>query len=160
MFVPLLLIASVLTILIWFGLRYGSSRVTPIAPNDPLWVAAIDKARATVSTMKQFHEDGHEVWVKFPLTIADGGTEHVWGRLITVQESSLRCTIETPPVAGSGPADATVQTDVRELEDWQVALPDGSIRGGYTTRAQARIAERDGHRIPRHVYDMLSRMID
>ena len=155
-----LLVLIVLIVLIWFALRSGSSRVTPIPPDDPLWVQAIERARASAETMKQLHEAGHEVWVKFPLTVADGTTEHVWGRLVTVQGTSLRCTIETPPVGGSGPSDGMFETDVRAFEDWQVVLPDGSIRGGYTTRAQARIAEREGHPVPRHVREMLSRMTD
>lgn len=47
-----------------------------------------------------------------------------------------------------------------EVEDWQIELDDGTIRGGFTTRAQAEIAKRQGERVPHHIEDMLRRMTD
>jgi hypothetical protein len=51
-------------------------------------------------------------------------------------------------------------TEVRaaEIEDWQVELEDGTIRGGFTTLAQAEIAKREGQSVPSHVRDMLARI--
>lgn len=72
----------------------------------------------------------------------------------------MLCTLETPPVAGRGPHPGTVRLRMEALEDWQVELDDGSIRGGFTTRAQALIADREGWRVPRHVRAMVARMID
>ena len=157
--VSLVLVLAALVGLIWIGFRYTSARPTPIAPDDPLWVSAIERARATSPTMQQLHAEGREVWVKFPLQPPGGEVEHVWGRLVSLDDTSLTCTIETPPVSGRS-ASATTPVRVDELEDWQARLPDGSIRGGYTTRAQAAIAKRDGHPVPRHVRDMLPRMVD
>jgi hypothetical protein len=43
---------------------------------------------------------------------------------------------------------------VSELEDWQLVLPDGRIRGGFTTRAQIEIAMTSGAAIPSHISEL------
>lgn len=87
--------------------------------------------------------------------------EHVWGRISALRGDSLQCTIETPPAApASKEAIGVTEMPAAENEDWQVELEDGTIRGGYTTRAQAEIARRDGQTVPPHVEDMIRRMTD
>jgi hypothetical protein len=143
---------------LWFRARQVSGRVTPIAPDDPIWVEAVARARATVQTLRQLHGEGQDVWVKFRFARHGSAAEHVWGRVLRVDADLLHCTIETPPIESSGPAETDVP--LGELEDWQVQLEDGSIRGGFTTRAQARVGERDGTRVPRHIRDQIARMVD
>ena len=144
--------------LVWVGLKYATPRATPISPDDPIWVAAVARARAGFSEVLGHREAGRELWVKFPLGTEAGTTEHVWGRVISVADGLVECTLETPPVAGS--ARGVTEVDVHDIEDWQVELEDGTIRGGFTTRAQAEIATRDGRPVPRHVEDMIRRMTD
>jgi hypothetical protein len=143
---------------LWFRARQLSARATPIAPDDPIWVEAVTRARATLPTLLQLHREGQEVWVKFRLARHGSAAEHVWGRVLSAAADVLHCTIETPPIDSSGPAETDVP--IGELDDWQVQLEDGSIRGGFTTRAQARISERDGTRVPRYIRDQIARMVD
>lgn len=135
-------------------------RVTPVAPTDPLWEAAIARARATASLMEELYRAGKEVWVKFPVRMNEGDVEHVWGRVKSISPEWLRATVETPALNHRGQSESEVAFPLSVLEDWQVELPDGSIRGGFGTRAQAEIARRDGLPVPRHVREMLPRFVD
>jgi hypothetical protein len=81
------------------------------------------------------------------------------GRIEQIQDDALVASVETRPVAG-GAAPRRVTVPIDELEDWQVPLADGSIRGGFTTRAQALIARREGQAVPAHIAEMLGRMTD
>lgn len=156
----LLLVAAALAALVWFGVRHTAQEPTAISPEDPLWRAAIARARATVVTMRQLHDEGRVVWVKFPLGDAAAEREHVWGLLLALEADSLRCTLETPPASVPAPQPSELVVPLRELEDWQVLLDDGAIRGGFTTYAQVQIADRDGKPVPRHVREMVTRMTD
>ena len=142
----------------WFG-RRGAAAAVPVDPHDPLWIAAIERARATVNDMRALQQSGHEVWVKFALPTASAECEHFWGRIERLQDEALVVAVETKPVSGGAVArQVTVQTG--ELEDWQVELADGSIRGGFTTRAQVTMARRDERHVPAHIAEMLGRMTD
>ena len=157
-------IAAVLLLLLVFGaifwfMRRNAAAAVAIDPTDPIWTAAIERARATMHGMRALQQSGHEVWVKFPLRPPGGEREHFWGRIEQLQDDVLVVTVETRPVAaGTVPRQVTVPTS--ELEDWQVQLADGSIRGGFTTRAQALIARRDGREVPAHIAEMLGRMTE
>jgi hypothetical protein len=110
--------------------------------------------------MRQLHAEGRVVWVKFPIRDEAGEEEHVWGLLMAMDTDSLRCTLETPPVSVAKPKTNEFSVPLSDVEDWQVLLDDGSIRGGFTTRAQVQIADQQGQPVPRHVRDMVSRMKD
>ena len=156
----LFLVAAALAALVWFGVRHTADEPTAISPEDPLWRAAIARARATIATMRELHDEGRVVWVKFPFGKPAADREHVWGLLLAMETDSLRCTLETPPRAVPAPQPSELVVPLRELEDWQVLLDDGAIRGGFTTRAQVQIADRDGQPVPRHVREMVTRMKD
>lgn len=157
----LILVVLALAALVWLGFKYATPRASPISPDDPVWAAAIERARATVPEMQEMHHSGHEVWAKYPLRTSAGTTEHVWGKVIEVTTEYVRCTLETPPIDGPPPHEGMESMiSVDEIEDWQVELDDGTVRGGFTTRAQAEIAKRQGERVPRHIEDMLRRMAD
>jgi hypothetical protein len=158
MSLSLLFVFTAIILLVWIGLKYATPRGSPIAPDDPLWAAAVQRARATVPDMLQHQQSGRDVWVKFPMRTKAGATEHVWGRVSEMRGHTLQCIVETPP-AGH-PARGLVMTEITtaEIEDWQVELEDGTIRGGFTTRAQAEMARRDGQSVPPHIEDMIRRM--
>jgi hypothetical protein len=161
MSLSLVLVLAAIAILVWVGLKYATPGGSPIAPDDPLWVAAVERARATIPEMLDHQRQGREVWVKFPVATRSGRKEHVWGRITALQGDSLQCAIETPPASpASAAAVGMTEIQAAEIEDWQVELEDRSIRGGYTTKAQAEIARRAGHTVPSHVQDMIRRMTD
>lgn len=156
----LILVVLALVALVWLGFKYATPRASSISPDDPVWAAAIERARATLPEMRELHDSGHEVWAKHPLKTSAGTTEHVWGRVTDITTQYVRCTLETPPIDDAPPHGVESQIHVDLIEDWQAELDDGTIRGGFTTRAQAEIAKRQGERVPNHIEDMLRRMAD
>jgi len=152
---PIILVIVGLVVLIGVGLKYATPRATPLSPTDPLWIEAVGRARSTLPEMFSLLDAGHEVWVKFPVETSDA-PEHVWARVITRSGDTLQCRIETPTIARSGQNTADLQVDA--IEDWQVELEDGTVRGGFTTLAQMAIAKRDGHVVPKHVREIASRI--
>jgi uncharacterized protein YegJ (DUF2314 family) len=143
--------------IIYFA-RQAAAAAVPIDPANPLWIRALERARATVSQMRGLFDAGHEVWVKFPLQVGPE-REHFWGRIRSAEGLTLCVAVETRPVRG-GNAPEQVNVSIEDLEDWQVQLADGSIRGGFTTRAQAEMACQQGRPVPPHIAEMLKRMID
>ena len=123
--------------------------VTPIADNDPVWVAALKKARESIPLLRelQLRHKG-EIAVKFPFRTDTGETEHLWGRLLDLSERDMWITVLTPPIAHQGIPPENLKIPVADLEDWQLDLPDGKIRGGFSTKAQMEILRRERRVIP------------
>src|SRR5688500_6242877 len=127
-------------------------RATPIDPDHPLWREAIDRARESIGMLWALHaEAGPEAMVKYAFITSSGEKEHVWGELLELSEDSMRVTMETPPIHHRGELPRELNVPISDLEDWQLSLPDGRIRGGFTTQAQIKIARESGSPIPRHV---------
>lgn len=80
----------------------------------------------------------------------DGGErEHVWAEVLDVSGDVITARIVTPPVTHRGSLPERIDLPLADLEDWQVFLPDGRIRGGFSTQAMAAACERDGRPVPR-----------
>jgi hypothetical protein len=148
----------------FFGLRAvarSRSAGTWVDPNDPLFVEALQKARATIPIVRHLFAAGHKpMGVKYPFTTDTGGVEHVWGRLIDLGPDDMTVSIETPPVSHRGAIPKSLTVPLDALEDWHVTLPDGSMRGGFTTRAEIAIRRRNGEKIPNRVAAIEGRFID
>src|SRR5262245_29512722 len=135
--------------------------MTQVDTSSALWSEAVAKARASTPLLRQLMASKvGPVAVKYPLTSVDGETEHVWGELLDIDETSFRATLETLLVAGPPKTDAPYRLPLSELEDWLVTMPDGAIRGGYTMRAEIALTRRAGRLVPRHVAAMEGRFVD
>jgi hypothetical protein len=134
--------------------------VTAVDVTDARWSEAIARARSTLSEMRSLHDAwASEMHVKYPLKTKTGSIEHVWGRLISLSANEMTVSLETQPI--EAPVDAAPFTvPVSDLEDWQLVLPDGRIRGGFTTRAQIEIAKASGAPVPSHVSELEGRFVD
>src|SRR5262245_25144092 len=135
--------------------------MTQVDTSSALWSEAVAKARASTPLLRQLMSSKvGPVAVKYPLTSANGETEHVWGELLDMDETSFRATLETLLVAGPPKTDGPYRLPLSELEDWLVNMPDGAIHGGYTMRAEIMLARRAGRLVPRHVAAMEGRFVD
>jgi hypothetical protein len=154
----------VVTVAIYWGVRARlkrQSRGTWVAPQDPLMVAASEKARAAIGDMRQlFAEPEREVMVKYPLETTANETEHVWGVLTALTETEMTVTLATPPMGGQPKSPPPYTLPLSILEDWHVMLPDQRIRGGFTTQAQIKMTRKDGKKVPAEIEAMESRFID
>jgi uncharacterized protein YegJ (DUF2314 family) len=110
----------------------GGHLMAPIANDDPLMVLANKKARETLPTLRDlFKEHPHDTMVKFPFVTDSGQTEHLWAELIALRSDAFKARVKTLPVTHAGKFQKIQERPLDDLEDWQVELRDGRIRGGY-----------------------------
>jgi hypothetical protein len=134
---------------------------TWVDPNSPLFLEASRKARASVETLRELHlAHPGQVAVKFPFKTSAGQTEHVWGPLLELGSAELRASVETRPISHRGPLPPTVTVPLAELEDWHFTMPDGSIRGSYTTQAEMQIRRQSGQSVPKRIAQLDGRFVD
>lgn len=133
----------------------------PVANDDPLLLLATQKARESLPTLRQlFKQFPRDSMVKFAFRSGDGPDEHLWGVLLELTEATFKARVVTPPVAGSAKVQDVRQGAVSQIEDWQVELADGRIRGGFSTLvAFSRTKEQLG-RLPEEMAKHEARFID
>ncbi len=139
--------------------RSRAARVTPIRSDDPWLLSAVERARSSFPEMQQLLAAGEQVTVKLPLTNQAGEVEHVWGGIDAADDEGVQVVILTPLLVGPTP-DGPLRIPRAELEDWQVFLADGAIRGGFTTQAQLAVCRREKLSIPRALRDQETRFLD
>lgn len=144
----------------WARRRGKLHVVTPIDVNDPRWSEAIARARNTIEEMRALFMAGtSDMYVKYQLATKSRSVEHVWGRLLELSAHDMKVSLETRPIEAPVGA-APYSVPIADLEDWQLVLPDGKIRGGFTTQAQIEIAKATGARIPAHISELEGRFVD
>jgi uncharacterized protein YegJ (DUF2314 family) len=145
----------------WEQGRKRRARGLDIDTTDPIWLAALEKARASLPRFLELAKDHPtQAFVKYPLQTTKGFTEHVWGPLISFSEGTITAGIETPPIDGAPATAPPYEMQASQIEDWRVELSDGRIHGAYTARAQFEYARKLGHQIPAHMLEVESRLID
>jgi hypothetical protein len=128
---------------------------------SPEWQEAVAKAQASIPSLREIFRSGqYLVGVKYALLNSRGDREHVWGELLELSEDSLLATIDTPLRRGHPTSAPPFRTSLSDLEDWQVQLPDGAIRGGFTTRLDIKVAREKGLQLPAHMLAMEGRFVD
>ena len=147
---------------VWFVIR---ARPNPpgnfVDTTSAEWQQAVEKAQASIPTLRELFGSGqYHVGVKYPLLNSHGEREHVWGELLELSEDSLLATLDTPLRRGRPASAPPFRTQLTEVADWQVQLPDGKIRGGFTTRLDIRLARQNGQRIPPHILVMEGNFVD
>lgn len=141
--------------------RSQAKRGTYVDPSSPDWHEATARAQASIALLRELHASGRApVWVKYPLTNAKGETEHVWGELQQIDDILFRATLETPLIGGAPSTSPPYELGLSALEDWQVEMPDGSIRGGFTTQVEIAMARKNGRHVPSHAARMEGRFVD
>jgi len=129
-----------------------------IAHDDPLMVSALDEARRTWSAFLRLYGDHPQTTiVKFRLRTTAGDVENVWGDLLELDGERATVSLRTPPVGKTDVRDPRMTVPLTDIVDWQVMLPDGSLRGGFTQQATFRIIERDRGRLPPKFAEQLAR---
>jgi hypothetical protein len=144
----------------WIRLR-RAARVTAIDPESAEWQAAVARARATLPLLRElFPANPEHTLVKVPVSTVSGSCEHVWAQLRELGTDTLTAMIVTPLLDASSSGEKSLVAPLAELEDWHVLLPDGRIRGSFTTRAQIQVCRATEQRIPRRLRDVERRLVD
>lgn len=114
------------------------------SPDDPLMLAAKEKARASLSTFRTlFQRSPSECSAKFPVLTDTGTTEYLWAQVTAWEGDKLTLQYLTPPVTQEAPMPASAVRSEAELVDWLVELPEGRLRGGFSHRAMLDVIKRD-----------------
>jgi uncharacterized protein YegJ (DUF2314 family) len=108
-----------------------------IDDDDPLMLAAIERARGTVDQLRTLHEAGttRQAQVKIPFRTNGGEVEHLWAEVLELDDDTMKVRYLTPPVTHRGKLEREHEHPVSDLEDWAVFDTSGNIRGGFTQRA-------------------------
>ncbi len=159
---PTLLAVLALTVALGYLIRRRlQARVTAIDPESAEWQAAVSRARATLPLLRElFPANPEQTLVKLAVATASGSREHVWAQLTELGAETLTATIVTPLLDPPSSAEKGVVFPLSELEDWHVLLPDGRIRGSFTTQAQIRLCHATGQPVPRELRGIEERLVD
>jgi hypothetical protein len=157
----ILAVLAVALLLGFWILRRGRTRAAAIDPGSPEWEAAVARARATLPLLRElFPAHPAETLIKVAVPTRGGAREHVWAQLTELGPDTLKATIVTPLLDPPPGAEPGLSLSVTELEDWHVLLPDGRIRGSFTTQAQIRVCRATGQPIPRDLRGIEGRFVD
>jgi uncharacterized protein YegJ (DUF2314 family) len=98
-------------------------------------LAAVRHARATLPEFRKLLAAGQGLAsVKCPLVTSSGTVEHVWAEVLGHVANQVTVRLVTPPVTHTGALERVYTKSLDDLDDWQVTLPSGEIRGGFTMR--------------------------
>jgi hypothetical protein len=153
-----ILAATILGYWLWWRQR---SRVSAIDPASAEWKAAADRARATLPLLRElFAAHPDQTLVKVAVPTSSGSREHVWAQVHELGLETVQATLVTPMLDPAAGYERDLTVPLGEIEDWHVLLPDGRIRGSFTTRAQIQLCRATGQRIPRYLRDVEGRLVE
>ena len=123
----------------------------PVSDDDPIMQKAFAEAKSSVARFLELFPDHREdSMVKFRFTTNRGTAENLWADLLEVDGRKAKVFVRTPPVEHDGEFERSREIHIDDITDWQIEFPDGTIRGGYTSRALFKIYERqEGHLHPK-----------
>jgi uncharacterized protein YegJ (DUF2314 family) len=131
---------------------------TAVSNDDPLMLSALEEAKQTWPQFRQlFALHPKDSLVKFRLTTQSGDIENVWGDLLELEGDTATVYLRTPPVGYAAISSRRMSIPVTDIVDWQVMVPDGSLRGGFTQQATFRIIQRDEGTLSRKFTEELAR---
>ena len=136
---PALCAGVVLVHLVWvrfFFNPYVYLAALPVAADDPLMVAARRKARETFAQFRALYPaHKQDALVKFRFQTDRGTHQDLWGKLLEIDDAKAKVYVRT--------LDQSQEIPTERIIDWQIEMPDGTIRGGYTNRALFQIYQRE-----------------
>ena len=145
----------------WFAHRPLVFKPLVLPLDDPLMLATVEKARRTTDVLRSLFPDRpHDTYVKFPFA-SDGGTKEIlWGKLVEWAGEQMMIEFMNRPATHRGRFETRQIRPVAELEDWQVELADGRIRGAFSTLAMmTRVREQQGE-LPAELAEQATRFVD
>lgn len=106
--------------------------VTALPDDDPDMLRAALRAKEALPTLRELARErpGHAA-VKFAFTTDANTTEHLWADLLELGESTMRVRVRTKPATHEGDFALEQERPIADVEDWQVEMADGTIRGGF-----------------------------
>jgi uncharacterized protein YegJ (DUF2314 family) len=123
---------------------HGLERVPPDL-EVPELADSVRRARETLpSFMELAKGEGDRAFIKFPIAVEDGFTEHLWGWVRSFNGDAFSVSLANAPFQKGALDSGERKVAVAEVEDWMVVNPAGQIRGAYSIIALMQCLERDG----------------
>ncbi len=138
-----LLIMTVFIVLIggfsWYMATLQYERDTAhlqfVDPNNDLWNRAKEQSKTSIDTLYSLYPQYPTgAFVKFSNEGASGFQEDVWAQVIDLGPGFVKIQIQ-PKYLTEKNSNPERELSTGRIIDWMVQLPDGNIRGGYTTQA-------------------------
>lgn len=133
--------AASVPVLLFLGGRWilhGGPGIEHVPPGFtcPELEASVDKAQATLPWfIGQVERNVDGAFVRFALKTPGGMTEHIWGYVHSHRDGVFNVSLANVPFDPDASAQGRRDVPRAEVEDWQIMLPDGRIRGAYSLRA-------------------------
>ncbi len=146
-----LLAIGVAGFVLWFARRQSDFPPLETKPDDPLLLASIEQARATLGEFAtRFADSPKDAIVKLRFVSDTSGVEHLWAEVLERRdEATYMVRFASQPVTQKAPMEPVVACAIADIEDWQVRDADGGIHGAFSQRAMFKIARRDGVKLPK-----------
>ena len=128
----------------WFFNPYVYLGAMPVADDDPLMLEALKQAQASFERFLSIYPaHKQDTIVKFRFETDRGVRENLWGDLLAIDDHWATVYVRTPPHQHDSPMERRQEIARERIIDWQIEMPDGTLRGGYTNRALFKIYERE-----------------
>lgn len=138
----------------WWLIGRNRPAVPPlsIADDDPLMLEAVEKARESITELRNyFIESPEHVRVKVPFVTSNGTTEFLWCELLAISADDMEVKYLTPPVTHTGYIERTHRHPIDELRDWLYMKTPGNYQGGFSMRVMFIRARELWGELPPHV---------
>ena len=97
---------------------------------------SVVKAKETLPRfITEVEKNVDNAYIKFPLHTAGGGIEHIWAYVHSFRDGSFNVSLANAPKDPNESAEGRRDVNQEEVEDWQIMLKDGKLRGAYSTIA-------------------------
>ncbi len=104
-------------------------------PNNELWTKAKTKATATLDTFTAFYPQyPANSFIKFTHDGPSGFKEDIWAKVTSMGPGYVGIVVEAKYLK-ENENEVNRELPLGQVIDWMIELPNGQIRGGYTSQA-------------------------
>ena len=152
--------------LIWVGAKwlFGSEpglESLDIDRDSAELQAAIQQAKETLPNfIRQVSGGVDQGYVKFPFQTDQGVIEHIWGHVHHYSNGQFTVALANEPFTQGGEYNTWQYVARSDVEDWQIMLPNGKIKGAYSTIGAFRYLENRGRKLSREMQKQKSELVD
>lgn len=157
---------SVPILMIWAGWKWVSDggpglERQAIDFTAPELHSALAEARRTLPRfVAEVRKNVDGAYVKFPLQTDMQVTEHVWAYVHSYQDGLFNVSLANELATQRTPTETRRSVSETDVEDWQIMLPGGKIRGAYSISGAFKYLENRGARLNRTMRKQKAQLID
>jgi uncharacterized protein YegJ (DUF2314 family) len=129
--------------------------------HSPELIGSVAEAKRTLpSFIAEVKKNVDGAYVKFSLLTDKGVAEHIWAYVHNYKDGVFNVSLANTPHAQKAEIKSRLDVSEAQVEDWQIMLPDGRIRGAYSSMAAFRYLERKNIRLNRTMRKQRMQLMD